>query len=304
MPLISCANSSEIPLVIIDATLANYQSAITGIIGSRPKVMVWNVLHDVRLLLLRIAYEESLSSDCGGGSLTSNVTLIFHLFLMANMFIKTAEVESPSLAKYVKFLAAAFIFGMEVVEEKKSSLHRAAIDSSFMASICCILFNKKTSDDGNMNDFAFARGLWKKSRSTFIRGLLRLGGRRKRQGLENSGCTSSRLQNRKSIKRDDSVASENSKSVLGKRCKYGIEDIDVYLRPMIMLIVILEHLSESLDLNSMDDAKISSSTESLVDAIEKYRKTKNIHELCSLADLKINEEQIYAEFDIGHSIRD
>lgn len=34
------------------------------------------VLEDVRLLLLRLAHQESLSVDCGGGAARSNIQLV------------------------------------------------------------------------------------------------------------------------------------------------------------------------------------------------------------------------------------
>lgn len=38
------------------------------------------VLQDARLLLMRLAYQESLSADCGGGAARSNIQLIpYHI---------------------------------------------------------------------------------------------------------------------------------------------------------------------------------------------------------------------------------
>ena len=34
------------------------------------------VLQDIRLLLLRLAHQESLSADCGGGAARSNIQLV------------------------------------------------------------------------------------------------------------------------------------------------------------------------------------------------------------------------------------
>lgn len=42
--------------------------------GMAPRLPL--VLEDVRLLLLRLAHQESLSVDCGGGASRSNVQLI------------------------------------------------------------------------------------------------------------------------------------------------------------------------------------------------------------------------------------
>lgn len=49
------------------------QQALQGQ-GIAPRLPL--VLQDVRLLLLRLAHQESLSVDCGGGAARSNIQLI------------------------------------------------------------------------------------------------------------------------------------------------------------------------------------------------------------------------------------
>jgi hypothetical protein len=58
LPLVS-TKSSKVPLVAVEMALSDYQTAIGNMLGARPKTMLWTVLNDVRLLLLRIAYGES-----------------------------------------------------------------------------------------------------------------------------------------------------------------------------------------------------------------------------------------------------
>lgn len=57
------------------------------------------VLQDARLLLMRLAYQESLSADCGGGAARSNIQLIpYHIqvryFLHTNFgFVFTLDLS-------------------------------------------------------------------------------------------------------------------------------------------------------------------------------------------------------------------
>merc|ERR1719464_1998284 len=82
LPLVS-SRSSSVSLVSVEQALTEHQTAVANLIGIRPKSNLWTVLHDVRLLLLRMAYGESLNADCGGGSLRSNAELIFHQLSIA-----------------------------------------------------------------------------------------------------------------------------------------------------------------------------------------------------------------------------
>lgn len=63
----------------------------------------------MRLLLLRIAHGESLSTDCGGGSLTSNCTLVYYLLFLADLFARDAEVDSPATVQHAKQLTPGFL---------------------------------------------------------------------------------------------------------------------------------------------------------------------------------------------------
>ena len=78
LPLVS-SRSSKVSLIAVEQGLAEHQTAIANMLGARPKSMLWHTLHDVRLLLLRMAHGEMLGADCGGGSLASNSSLLFYI---------------------------------------------------------------------------------------------------------------------------------------------------------------------------------------------------------------------------------
>jgi E3 ubiquitin-protein ligase UBR4 len=59
--------------------------------------MLWTILHDLRLLLLRISYKESLSSDCGGGSLASNCQLIYYECLLIHLLDRNTETDDDQM---------------------------------------------------------------------------------------------------------------------------------------------------------------------------------------------------------------
>ena len=81
LPLVS-SRSSQVSIGSVEQALTEHQSAVANLIGVQPKSNLWNLLYDVRLLLLRMAYGELLNEDCGGGSLMSNSKLIFYQLSM------------------------------------------------------------------------------------------------------------------------------------------------------------------------------------------------------------------------------
>ena len=207
LPLVT-SHSSEVPLVAVESGLAEYQAILANTMGGRPKSMLWTVLHDVRLLLLRISYGESLSADCGGGSLASNVSLVFYLLSMAYMFSKHAEHgNTPSTVQHAKCLSLAFCAASEIIRVKDSSsfsiMHRPLADAAPMAGICAIIFDSNV-EDGHENDLEMTepesskqekhknkqQRQWSCYKHHFLNGLIRCAGRRKACGIEDSGCVS------------------------------------------------------------------------------------------------------------------
>uniref|UniRef100_A0A7S2LBI9 E3 ubiquitin ligase UBR4 C-terminal domain-containing protein n=1 Tax=Leptocylindrus danicus TaxID=163516 RepID=A0A7S2LBI9_9STRA len=316
-PLVSSLKNSEVPLVVFENSLANYQSSIANVVGARPKSMVWTVLHDARLLLLRIAYGEPLNADCGGGSLLSNTSLILQLLLMAEMFIKNSELEAQSAASvdHVRYLSAAFLSAMEIIGAEdyrvsSKSLMKNSTDASLMACMCCIIFNNMNVDSASESteEKSFAKDLWKKYRNLFAHGIIRLAGRRKAQGVVNSGCISGR--SGRSRSRANSLGEEDldegsgdiSTSILGKRGQPTLESESGYLRPMLTLFVILDQLSTAFNPDQMDDEKLSSSAESIAAKIELCRATESIYDVCGIAKLNMSHEQILQKFEEGYNL--
>lgn len=313
-PLVSSLRSSEVPLIVFDNSIANYQSSIANIVGARPKSMVWTVLHDARLLLLRIAYGEPLNADCGGGSLLSNTSLVLQILLMAEMFIKNSELEAQSTGTvdHVRFLSAAFLSAMEIIGAEdyrvsSKSLLKNSTDASLMACICCILFNNMDVDaaDEESGKKAFGKDLWKNYRNQFAHGIIRLAGRRKSQGIVNSGCVSGRSASRRSRTNSlgedemDDGYGDKSSSILGKRVKPTLDSESAYLRPMLTLFVIFDHLSTAFTPEEIDDEKLLSSAESIAEKIELCRATESIYDVCGIAKLNMSHEQILQKFEEG-----
>ncbi len=62
------SKTSKVPLITIKTSMVEYNTIVTNTLGTRPKSMLWNCLHDIRFLLLRLAYGEALgptaAMDC------------------------------------------------------------------------------------------------------------------------------------------------------------------------------------------------------------------------------------------------
>uniref|UniRef100_A0A7S4NFE5 E3 ubiquitin ligase UBR4 C-terminal domain-containing protein n=1 Tax=Odontella aurita TaxID=265563 RepID=A0A7S4NFE5_9STRA len=130
LPLVSAAggSSTSVPLMAIESALADHQAVVSNLLGSgaaRPRSMLWNAMHDVRLLLLRIAHGESLNADCGGGSLTSNAQLVFHMLHLAGAFASDAEHDSPETAGHARALDTGFLAGEEILRAQDFDLAAA-----------------------------------------------------------------------------------------------------------------------------------------------------------------------------------
>jgi hypothetical protein len=200
LPLVS-SRSSNVGLGAVDLALTEYQTAISNLIGARPKSKLWTVLHDVRFLLLRMAYGETLNTDCGGGSLASNSQLLFYQMLMADMFEKDAQVDAPETAQHARnlsagYLAACAICRAEDLEKSDfttSALRKHIADAAPMAGVTCILFHNSRDDysDAKEADDISAphpKRRWVIGREDFLAGLLNCAGRRHALGMEDSGC--------------------------------------------------------------------------------------------------------------------
>jgi hypothetical protein len=269
--------------------------------------MLWTTLHDIRLLLLRIAYGEPLNSDSGGGSLTSNVMLCFYQLFLADLLGKDAEHDSPVSARQARFLPGGFIVAMELVTRRDQdggcggsvTLARGVADASIMAGLCSILFPPSSSDSSGSN----RNSLWLTHRLCFLRGFIRCAGRRFSCGVNDSGCISARaaasvkrsrsnissfadwdsnamVESSSSGKDGDGNTITNPATVSGSGGdKTSLwEDAATALRPLLTLFGILDQMAHGFT-PTMDDVSVAESTERIVHIVERCGKARGLCEL-------------------------
>jgi hypothetical protein len=327
LPLVS-SKSSTVSLIAVDMALSEHQTVISNHLGQRPKSMLWVVLHDVRLLLLRMAYGEALNADCGGGSLSSNAALMFYQLFMADMFANDAEHDAPETAQHARFLSAGFLAVSSILRAKDfdasgsstaAALMRGVADSVPMAALCCILFNNASDEDPAVADKAGAphpRRRWALHKEEFLRGLIACAGRRHALSIEDSGCVTTKSRASRirssSFTEWDLVDDERSSgesgapsrrkthsSMLGK--KRGLPQIDDFakaLRPMITLYAILDQLSSDFVV-IMNDEVVEASAARLAETIEACQRSRSIHDLLQRAKVTLDHEEIIEELQKG-----
>jgi hypothetical protein len=321
LPLVS-SHSSKVSLMSVDAALTDYQAAISNLLGSSPKSMLWTVLHDVRLLLLRMAYGESLSADCGGGSISSNCQLLLYQLLLADMFLQDATVDQPEQSAHARGLSSGLLAGVALVTENdsafstSSALTRAIADAAPMAAITCIAFQNSFTDGDPSNDSENSRKphpkrQWLAGRTYFLQSFLICAGRRHALGLDSSGCHTSRV-NSSGRTRSSSFAdwedaeqvntnahnecSSQQRNLKEKHKRIRtmrptIEDFQNSLRPLITLFAIMDQLSADLSV-CMDDIEIIDSSERLARIIAECQCSRNIRELLRIANVTLDHEEI------------
>jgi len=250
LPLVS-SNTSKVPLVAVETALADYNTIVTNNLGARPKSILWNCLHDVRFLLLRMAHGEALNADCGGGSSSSNFLLALYQLYSADMFAKNAEHdESLEVSRHARGLSAGFLVGVDIVdgpefhrhEGRSKRLERGVADAAPMAALCSILFYntdskpssnaKKTTHDLS-GDSQESRKTppptrqWELYKSKFLAGLIRCAGHRHSLGLTDSGCVTSRgiSTGRKNVEKARSFADWSSGSDDASESAFGMSSL-------------------------------------------------------------------------------
>ena len=280
--------------------------------------MLWTVLHDVRLLLLRIAYDEQLNADCGGGSVTSNLGLVFHLLFMVDMFAKDAQHDSPASAQHVKNISLAYLSACEIVDAPdcpitdRPSLLRGLSEASIMAGICSILFHNhghgQQHDGSDTEEEDLCRNQqpqWKAYRNHFLKGFARYAGRRYTAGLEDSGCVSKRTlsgkrracsfgdweilegggpssssANSNNNSENNSTTGSNKSSTATRMNRPDIEDYSSALRPILTLFAVLDQLSKEYKRPGiMDDVSIAHSAETLTSIVKCCKMSPTIQDL-------------------------
>lgn len=322
IPLVS-SRSSKVPLVAVDAALTEHQTAVSNLLGVRPRSMLWNSLHDVRLLLVRMAYGEPLNADCGGGSLASNCKLVFYQLLMADMFEKDAQLDSPETAQHARILSAGFLAASAILKaddftkSDKTDLQRGVADSSVMACLTCILFHNTKGDPGTSSDqnTPHPNRRWVVGREHFLNGLLRCAGLRHALGVTSSGCITARntsarrsrhmsfaswesLDREESMDIDSNAGASDSSKGETSRDNATIEDFRDSLRPMITIYAMMDQLSNDF-VPDLDDVKIEELSNRLVQVIERCHRCKSIEELLLKAKVTLDHDEIIREFQSG-----
>lgn len=324
LPLVS-SKSSKVPLMAVDMALTDYQSAIGNLLGARPKAMLWVVLNDVRLLLLRIAYGEALNTDCGGGSLSSNAALMFYQLQFADMFTNDAEHDSPETARHAQCLSGGFLAARNILNaddyestSKSSNLSRHIADAAPMAALTCILYhNTKDEDAPGPEKDATAphpKRRWELNKEEFLCGLIACAGRRHALGVDDSGCLTSRNKGKRTTRVNsfsdweivDEEANDEQQpkppsrptSVLGKRGLPNIDDFALSLRPMITLYIILDTVS-SYYVQSMTDEMVEEAAGFLVKRVEECQRAKSLAELLRKANVQLDNIRILEELQKG-----
>lgn len=328
LPLVS-TKSTKVPLVAVEMALSDYQTAIGNMLGARPKTMLWTVLNDVRLLLLRIAYGESLNADCGGGSLSSNASLLFYQFLLADVYTNDPEHESPQAARHARCLSGGFLAASKIVQAEdydgtgkssQASLRRSIADAAPMAALTCIVYHNTKDEDSAQPEkdamIPHPNRRWELNKEEFLCGMIACAGRRHALGVEDSGCqTSHKGRQRKSsfsdweivedeINETETTAPSTNKRkgptsvTMNKRGLLKVDDFAIALRPMITLYSIFDIIS-SMYVPSMSDEMIEESAAVLVKHVEDCQHAKGIHDLLRKAGVKLDNDRIIEELQKG-----
>eukprot|EP00934_Nitzschia_sp_Nitz4_P000929 Nitzschia sp. Nitz4//scaffold80_size88189//44728//50076//NITZ4_005089-RA/size88189-processed-gene-0.31-mRNA-1//-1//CDS//3329558636//929//frame0 len=326
IPLVS-SRSSKVPLVAVDTALTEHQSAISNLLGARPKSMLWTILHDIRFLLLRMAYGEPLNSDCGGGSLASNCRLLFHQLLMLDVFESDAQLDCPEIAQHARFLSAGFLGACAIMaaddnsQSDRSRLQRGIADSAVMACLTAVVFHngKVDKSDALGGDTPEKKSRWHVGKEYFLRGLLNCAGLRHAMSVTSSGCITGRSGGTKSnrlpgfvdwvpvesVERMENNSERSSDSVSPPLSldetggsKANIEDFRNVIRPMITMYAIMDQLSRDF-VQGMDDTKVEECADRLVLAVEACHHSKNLEELLHRSKVTLDDGEMIDELQRG-----
>ena len=331
LPLVS-SRSSKVSLIDVDQALAEHQTVMINLLGTRPKSILWTVLHDIRLLLLRVACGEPLGDECGGGSLASNSSLVFYMLVTADMYAKDAALDAPEIAQHARNLDLGFLAASEIIKAQdftragasSQRLCRGFADGAPMACLCSILFHNLEVDIKSMplgsgdSTTPHRKRRWQMNKEKFLFGLMRCAGRRHSHNVKSSGCFSSRgsLRRMRSTSfaswddegdEDDGPAFSSSESVEGagsildQQGTPGLSDYSSAVRPMVVLYCIFDRISADFVV-SMSDEHIEQASERLVAVINKCTRAENIDDLISIADITVDQDLLLKEFLNGASL--
>ena len=286
IPLVK-GNDPDMPVLKIDSALSDYSASMDDYVRDCPKSRLWIVLHDIRLLLLRISYGESLSYDCEGGSLPSNCQLLFYQFCMAAVLEREAELDKPHESHHAQVLPKAFLTCCATILAKDcppSTAHKLTdkvADAAFMAGLICVFHGESE------------QSVWKRGRELFLQGMILAAGRRHARGAHSSGCDSNRGTKRK---RSSSFAEwcdeeSNVSTSVNTSKNANIDDFRNALRPAITYFGILDKLHSNLSLN-IEDNEVQDFSDNLSRTIEAFHKCKNIRECLKIGNIQLKEKEI------------
>ena len=292
------------------SALSDHQAAVSSLLGTTPKSMLWNTLFDMYFLLLRICYGEPLH-DCGGGSLASNCALLLYEMLTADMFEKDSQVDQPEHSQHALSLSSGFLAACSLLlcgdnsrdaeNEELQALALGIADAAPMAALTCILFHNTYDDSGDSSETSenqvHPNRRWVIGRTYFLRGLLISAGRRRASGVEDSGCTSTR--GPKHITRPSSFVDWNDEdettgSTLGS-FKHS-------LRPMLTYFVVMDQMSCFYSASMREDS-ISDNADMLAMTVETCRQCKSLEELLAKTNSNIDTTEIVDLFKQGMELK-
>jgi len=336
LPLVS-SKTFLVPLMAVETALADYNIILTNTLNSgsssRPKSILWNCLHDMRFLLLRMAHGEALGADCGGGSSSSNFLLLLYEMYSADMFATNAEHdESVEVSRHARGLSAGFLVGVDIVEDvdferkdgRSKRLERGVADAAPMAALLSILFlntNDKSSSNNNDSKEESKKTTpsptrqWEQNKSKFLAGLIRCAGHRHSLGVTDSGCVTSRgisTGRQKNVEKARSFANWSSGSgddtepsaltttrkSSSRRTTTMIQEYSTALRPMITLYAMFDQLSKEFVVNN-DDESTEESSERLAAKMESCYKADSMEELLRVAEITLGNDVICKYFEKG-----
>lgn len=296
IPLISSRSSSLLPIGIAETALADYHSCVANSLGAMPPSMLWSSLYDVYFLLLRIAYNEDLSNDCGGGSLASNCELIFYQFIAADTFDRDAQAENMAHSAHARCLPSGLLTALSLINEDGSSYNPLATfagDAAIMSVICSVVFHNCTeSSDSQLRPFP--KRQWALGRDFFLRALLITAGRRHFMGLKGSGCTtegSGRAYNE-----------EYQSSYQSSSGRMSVDVIAPFVHPMLVLFGVMDHVSADFS-PAMKDEEIRDSTQRLVTLLTDCRRIRSIPDLTRRLGISCRDDDIVAYFQKGSRMK-
>uniref|UniRef100_A0A7S2LR68 E3 ubiquitin ligase UBR4 C-terminal domain-containing protein n=1 Tax=Skeletonema marinoi TaxID=267567 RepID=A0A7S2LR68_9STRA len=318
LPLVSTKTSS-VPLMSVENALADVNNVMANTLGVRPKSTLWGCLHDIRFLLLRMAYGEALNADCGGGSSSSNFLLALYQLYTADMFAANAEHdESPEVSKHARNLSYGFLLGEDIVDlptfdrnlnSRSKRLERGVAESAPMAALCSILFYNVEDETGSgtkngkclspTGKAPSPTRQWEVNKDIFLAGLIRCAGHRHSLGLTDSGCATSKglSAGRKNVEKTRSFADWRKDDIRSQHKTAMIDDYGQALRPMITLYAVFDQLSREFVVN--DDESTEATSERLAARLESCYKAGDIEELLQVAEIAMSRDLICKYFEKG-----